>query len=302
MLGLGIITPSPNKTTEWQAEKYLNLPGGAAEDYARVTNFSNHLGRISGTGSDDVGDNITLSFWVAPIWVMGAVGNNQYVESSGGNQNGLDFPVFGDTSTEKDRIRFSYLIDTGGGSDRNRFQLQKHDASNNKEMEEFYLHSGNNSVTGVGSTLSSSGITSGWWHSTNKGNTNSSGFVHLCFTRGTGDWSAYWNGAALGAAIDADSGTVALDESNIDEFWLGKSFLNQSCFKMGYRDIAYFNRALDATEAAELYNDGNLFDVRTHSQSQYLGLYWPCNDEHEISGAGPTAKLELLGNASFKVF
>ena len=69
---------------------------------------------------------------------------------------------------------------------------------------------------------------------------------------------------------------------------------------MGYRDIAYFNTALDATQAAELYNNGGFFDVRTHSQSQYLGLYWPCNDEHAISGAGQNAKCKIQGDAKFK--
>ena len=68
---------------------------------------------------------------------------------------------------------------------------------------------------------------------------------------------------------------------------------------MGYRDIAFFNVTLSSSEVTELYNSGNFFDVRTHSQTANLGLYWPCNDNQEFSGAGSSAKLDLQGNASF---
>ena len=69
---------------------------------------------------------------------------------------------------------------------------------------------------------------------------------------------------------------------------------------MGYRDIAYFNAELSASEVAALYNSGNLFDVRTHSQAANLGLYWPCQDVQELSGAGAAANLDLQGNCSFE--
>ena len=303
MLGLGssLVTPSVISDLEWKATKYLYLPG-AAGDFARVQNFGNFLNRISDSGDDDVADTITISFWVTPIWVMGHVSANQHVTSSSGTQNTVPLPVFGNTSTEKDRIRILYHIDTGGGSDKNRIVVQAQDPSNNREADEAFIHDTNNSITGVGSSLTSIGITSGWWHNSNKGNVNGDDFVHLCFTRDSGDWTIYWNGSALGGVIDLDSGTLDFGEDNVDEFWLGKSFLNQDCFKMGYRDIAYFNSTLNASEVEQLYNSGTFFDVRTHSKADDLGLYWPCQDAQEFSGAGSSADLDLRGNSSFKDF
>ena len=309
MLGLGSSLVHSNVTEEsglvWAGTKFLNLPGGNG-DFARVQNFSNFLGRISGAGTDDIADTITLSFWVKPLWVMGNVGTNQHVESnpglggSGNKNNNVALPVFGNTTTEKDRIRVVYIIDTSTGSDRNRIMIQAMDASNNQERDETFLHDANNSITGLGSGLTNTGVSSGWWHNGNKGNTNSDDFVHLAFTRSSGNWNIYWNGQALGSMIDADSGSLGFDEGNVDEFWLGKSFANQDHFKMGYRDIAYFNAELSASEVAALYNSGNLFDVRTHSQAANLGLYWPCQDVQELSGAGAAANLDLQGNCSFE--
>ena len=301
MLGLGssLSTPSVVSGLEWSATKYLYLPG-ATGDFARVQGFSSFLNRISDSGSDDIADTITISFWVTPIWVMGNVGTNQHVTTDGGTANAVWFPVFGNTDTEKDRIRIYYHIDTSSGTDKNRLVVQAVDASGNKEMDEAFIHSTNNSATGVGSSLTSAvGSGSGWWNVSNKGNVNGSDFVHLCFTRNSGDWTIYWNGNALGSSVDADSGTLSFDESNVDEFWIGKSFVNQSYIKMGYRDIAYFNSTLNASEVDHLYNSGTFFDVRTHSKADDLGLYWPCQDEQEFSGAGSSANLDLQGNSQF---
>lgn len=301
MLGLGfsLSTPTTASSLEWSATKYLALPG-ASDDYARVQNFSSFLGRISDAGSDDIADTITISFWIRPIWVMGYSGTNQNVTSATGTQNNVPLAVFGNTSTEKDRLRVVYMIDTGGSSDRNRIMVHAMDASGNQERDEAFLHDANNSITGLGSTLSNTGISSGWWHNSNKGNVNSEDFVHLCFVRSSGDWTIYWNSQALGGSMDFDSGTLAFDENNVDEFWLGRSFVNQDFIKMGYRDIAYFNTAFTLSQVQEIYNSGNLFDVRTHSQAAKLGLYWPCQDASEFSGAGSSADLDLQGNASFK--
>ena len=180
--------------------------------------------------------------------------------------------------------------------------VQALDANGSQERDEVYLHSDNHSVTGVGSALSSTSVDSGWWHSANKGTVNDDGFVHLCFTRTDGDWKIYWNGTVLGNSISADSGTLEFNESNVDEFWLGRSFLNQDYVPAFYRDIAFFNAALDDTEVVELYNSGNFFDVRTHSQVERLGLYWPCQDELEFSGAGPEASLDHQGNSGTRPF
>lgn len=301
MLGLGSNLSAPSIASgdlQWSATKYLYLPG-ATGDYARVQSFSNFINRISDSGDDDIADTITVSFWVKPLWVMGNVGSNQHVTTGGGIANSVWFPVFGNTSTEKDRIRIYYHIDTGSGTDKNRLVVQAVDASGNKEMDEVFIHSTNNSITGVGSSLTGSGIASGWWHSENKGNVNGDDFVHLCFVRSSGDWTIYWNGTALGSSVDADSGTLDFAEENVDEFWVGKSLINQDYVKTGYRDIAYFNAALSGTEVRELYNTGEFFDVRTHAQAANLGLYWPCQDAQEFSGAGANADLDLQGNSSF---
>jgi hypothetical protein len=304
MLGLGSSLVHPDAISgdlEWSASKYLYLPGDTG-DYTRVQSFSNFLNRISDGGTDDIADNITISFWVKPIWVMGTdITSDQWVVSGGGTQNQVPLFSFGNTSTERDRIRIVYTLDNAGNSDKNRLNIQAVDANANKEQDEVFLHASNNSTTGLGASLESHsvGAGDGWWNVDNKGNVNSDDFVHLCFTRASGNWTIYWNGSALGNSIDADSGTLDFDEGNVDEFWLGRSFINQDDVKIGLRDIACFNAKLSGSEVTELYNSGDFFDVRTHSKVDDLGLYWPCQDAQEFSGAGSGANLDLRGNSQF---
>ena len=292
MLGLGNSLTLPSTQEGAWATKFLAL-NGAASTFAKVVDFNNYMGGISGGGGDDIGDNFTLSFWVKPTWVMSSASGNQSVAGTNASgdasaENNVPLIAMGDTDTELDRIRANYAIDTGGGSDRNRLQAQRTEDGNNKNHDEWFLHSNNDEYTGTGATLDSSGVDTGWWHASNTGNVNDQGFVHVVICRGTGEWLCYWNAQALGDEIDVDAGTVAMEESKIDELWIGKNFGNQSTVPGGYRDISIFKKQLDASDVAELYNSGEFWDVRDHSASNDLGLYWPCEDLSLIHISEPT--------------
>ena len=302
MLGLGSsLTLSSTPEGAW-ATKFLSL-NGEENTFAKVVNMQNLMGGISAGGGDDIGDNFTLSFWVRPMWVMSSASGNQSIagtdaSGSASAENNVPFISMGSTETELDRIRANYILDTSGGSDRNRLQAQLLSDSSNKNHDEWFLHSGNNQYTGTGSTLDSSGVNTGWWHANNTGNANDQGFVHVVMCRGTDEWLCYWNAQALGDEININAGTVAMEEAAIDELWIGKNFGNQSTVPGGYRDISIFKKQLDASEVSELYNSGELWDVRKHSASSDLGLYWPCEDNLEHIQNAP---LVLSGEATFSV-
>jgi len=304
VLGLGSSLTLSSTTEDIWAAKFLSLDG-TNNTFAKVVNMQNLMGGISGDDADDVGNNFTLSFWVKPTWVMANASGNQSIAGTNASgdtsaENNVPLIAMGDTSTEVDRIRANYIIDTGGGSDRNRLQAQLASDGSNKNHDEWFLHSNNSQYTGTGSTLASNGVNTGWWHAGNTGNVNDQGFVHVVICRGTGEWLCYWNAQALGDEIDVDAGTVAMEESKIDELWIGKNFGNQSTVPGGYRDISIFKKQLDASDVAELYNSGEFWDVRGHSEVGNLGLYWPCNDTRELV---QSASLELVGEgATFKTF
>ena len=311
MLGLGSsITSYPTYVGEWLDTRYLDLDG-ADGTFAKVVNMANQMDHISAGDDTDIGTNITMSFWVKPTWVMTSSGTNTTdqhvagVDSSGSvsQENNVPLIAMGQTSTELHRIRTNYQIDTGSSSDRNRLQVEfRSQAGNNKQGDEYYLHADNHGVTGTGTGLDNTGVSTGWWHAGNTGGVNSRGFVHLAFTRGEGEWTIYWNGSALGSRIDIDGGSVDINELVINELWIGKNFTNQSVVPGAYRDIAIFKEELDSDGVSDLYNSGNFFDVRLHANADNLGLYWPCNDANQLGNGDNSAILALKGSAKFKDF
>lgn len=113
-------------------------------------------------------------------------------------------------------------------------------------------------------SLSTTGVSSAGWSSTNRGNTNSDGFVHLVFTWNPSDTThtavqVYWNGTALGSSVNNQSGTRSggweggsLAVADL----ISSSPYNANVFQGGVDNVAFWHRVLTQTEITAMYNSG----------------------------------------------
>jgi hypothetical protein len=107
------------------------------------------------------------------------------------------------------------------------------------------------------------GVNSNGWYSTNRGNVNSEGFVHLVFTRDNSDTASsgmnlYWNGTKLPESIQFNS--RSLTTFNIQSVAIGdavgSSPNNASVFKGGIDQVSVYSKTLTQSEVTALYNSG----------------------------------------------
>ena len=259
MIGLGNKLTKTYAKATW-ATQFLSFDG--SNDKAQLTLNESIRTQLSGTNdsTDDIHNNITISMWVKPTWQF---------DESGANFIGLF--ILGDDSTVHEGIRLFYQFENGAGTFQNRLWGEaRSDAGSNLKQTDYATLSDNNSITGTGTGSADSVL----WDVNNVGNTNDNGLVNLVWTRGTGDWDIYWNGNAM-TMVDGGNDTLSTDESQYDILELGTFSYQSSFHKYGVRDLAIFNRNLDATQIAELYNSGKFFDVRKHSAAEFLVYYCP---------------------------
>ena len=263
MLGLGNSLAAPGLVSEW-ATSFLSFDG--TNDKAQLTIDSTIRAQLSGSAdsTDDIQNNITISMWIKPTWEF---------DASGANFIGLF--ILGDDSTVHAGIRLFYSLENGSGTIQNRIWGEaRSDAGSNKKQTDYAALNTNNSITGTGTGSADATL----WDVNNVGNTNSDGLVNVVWTRGTGHWVIYWNGNAM-TIVDGGNDTLSTDESQYDVLELGTFSYNSSFHKYGVRDLAIFNRNLDATQIAELYNDGYFFDVRNATTGSNLVFYCPLEED-----------------------
>lgn len=112
---------------------------------------------------------------------------------------------------------------------------------------------------------SATGITSGAWTSTNRGNVNSNGFVFLTWTYDASNRNAatgiriYWNGAEMTTTTTVtsvsspapwDAASMAIGDL------ISSSPYNANVFNGGIDEVKVYNRVLSASEITTLYNGG----------------------------------------------
>ena len=138
----------------------------------------------------------------------------------------------------------------------NRMQLRFRKGGGGNFHQRFWsISSANNtSITGVNSN---------GWYSTNRGNVNSEGFVHLVFTRDNSNTASsgmnlYWNGTKLPESIQFDSRSLAT--FNIQSVAIGDSVSsspnNANVFKGGIDQVSVYTKNLTQSEVTALYNSG----------------------------------------------
>ena len=258
MLGLGHGV-STIADFEWGNSKFLAFDG--TDDKAEFTVTQPFIASVAGEGN--IGDNIGFSFWVKPAWsTSGSYGTTGFAPRR------VNFWYLGKEDSNWESVQGYYQLTNSSGTAQNRLwsELRSSTGGNKKQNEYSQLHT-NNSITGVGTGVADS------WKSTNP---SGGAWVHIVLTRGTGEWSQYWNGQAL---TEGDSDTLPL---NIDNdiarvLTFGYKPVDGGFHKYGVRDFAVFSTELTSGNATTLYNSGNFFDVRTAGISN-LGVYYPFNE------------------------
>ena len=107
------------------------------------------------------------------------------------------------------------------------------------------------------------GVNSNGWYSTNRGNVNSEGFVHLVFTRDNSNTTSsgmnlYWNGTKLPESIQFNSRSLAtfnIRSAAVGDA-VGSSPNNANVFKGGIDQVSVYNKTLTQSEVTALYNSG----------------------------------------------
>jgi hypothetical protein len=143
-----------------------------------------------------------------------------------------------------------------------------YDATSNRMMLRFRRGGGGNfhqrfwSISSTNNT-SITGVNSNGWYSTNRGNVNSEGFVHLVFTRDNSNTASsgmnlYWNGTKLPESIQFNSRSLAT--YNIQSVAIGDAVgaspNNANVFKGGIDQVSVYNKTLTQAEVTALYNSG----------------------------------------------
>jgi hypothetical protein len=202
--------------------------GDGVNDTLRFTNHSSNL-----FGSND---DFSYSGWFRVDETsnqMQWLGSFSEASPSGSNQIFIQY----NPTSARMQLRFRY---GGGGNFHQRF---------------WSIYSTNNtSITGVNSN---------GWYSTNRGNVNSEGFVHLVFTRDNSNTASsgmnlYWNGTKLPESIQFNS--RSLTTFNIRSVAIGdavgSSPNNASVFKGGIDQVSVYSKTLTQAEVTALYNSG----------------------------------------------
>ena len=128
-----------------------------------------------------------------------------------------------------------------------------------------YRHAGSFHQKQVNITSSGTGITSGSWTSTNRGNVNSDGFVMLTFTYDASNRTAssgikiYWNATEM-TSVASSSNVASPSAWNAGSMAIGdlvsSSPYNANVFNGGIDEVKVYNKVLSAAEITSLYNSG----------------------------------------------
>jgi hypothetical protein len=280
--GLASQKPDANRY-KWAATHCLQLDNSttATSNYVTATHISKIVEAASAGATDDLGENITVAFWVSPLWGIGTRDGTANSVLTGTRTSDVVLFSLGKTTEFNQFVQVVYLVRSGSSlRGRLRARVQGDGGHNINER----ALSDVNSICGLGTSGAAS-----LWDKDNKGNVNSEGFCHIAITRGSGtaDPDIYWNGQDINANIDVSSNDPDIQESEVDGMILGEhtdAIENGTDLltPMKFRDLVIYNSALSASNIAELYNSGNFYDVRTSSTAAVAapGVYYPFNHNY----------------------
>lgn len=218
--------------------------------------------RTSGTTMSTSVD-MCVSLWINPEWA-----------ASDTNVQLFDF----NNSTTLTTNRFFLLYDYG----LNRFIARLRTNGTNSRGTHWNLNT-NSSQTG---------ISSGTWHGTQKGNTNSASFVHIVLTydssatTGQAAFDIYWNGVKLPTKLTNLTGSIF----NFDFEHIA---INRACNGTGssressYDNFAFFhNKMLSQTEITNLYNSGLGLPPEQVGEDDNVAFVFDAEDDPPVATSG----------------
>ena len=262
-LSNSITTPEYCEDALW-ATKFASFNGS---DSKALCNDLGRLPSILAGGTGTIGDNVSFAMWVKATWSIPDSPADAVVNT---------IPIFllGSDTDVHEAFRCYYMIEDGSATNKNDLiiEIRTTSPSNARQVDIARLNN-NNSITG-----SDSGNHSDMWSSHNGDiETNADGFVHLAFTRGTGEWRIYWNGQEM-SLLDNDAGSLNTSTSEYDSFSIGFWEYSNLFGQLGVRDFAIWNSELSSSDVENLNNSGVMADYRTLINTNPL-LYYPLQED-----------------------
>lgn len=218
--------------------------------------------RTSGT-SMSTNVDMSVSLWISPEWA-----------ASDTNVQLFDF----NNSTTVTTNRFFLLYDYG----LNRFIARLRTNGTNSRGTHW----------NVNSNSSQTGISSGTWHQTQKGNVNSASFVHIVLTydssatTGQTAFELYWNGVKMTNKLTNLTGSIF----NFDFEHIA---INRACNgtgssrEAGYDNFAFFhNKMLSQTEITNLYNSGGSLPPEQVGEDDNVAFVFDAEDDPPVATSG----------------
>lgn len=194
-------------------------------------------------------ESFSASLWIRPQWA--ATDLNLII---------FDLTPSGTTSTAN---RFFLQYDYG----LNAF-VARYRSSSTNFTRRWALHS-NNDATGTGTSSTN------YWTLSNRGNTNSDGFIHLFLvydasqSSPTSAFKLYWNGTELRTTLSSDSGTRS--NMTLDELTFCGNDHNTAGSRIAdYMFMHMWDQTTDAGEIASMYNSGDPISAEDASYAANL--------------------------------
>ena len=164
--GLASQKPDANRY-KWAATHCLQLDNSttATSNYVTATHISKIVEAASAGATDDLGENITVAFWVSPLWEIGTRDGTANSVLTGTRTSDVVLFSLGKTTEFNQFVQVVYLVRSGSSlRGRLRARVQGDGGHNINER----ALSDVNSICGLGTSGAAS-----LWDKDNKGNVNS---------------------------------------------------------------------------------------------------------------------------------
>ena len=241
----------PHAMSEWYSYDH-NLSANV-----KYWNFADTQGLgFSTSNARTTGNDFSLSFWINPKWPAS-------------DTNSMLFMGTNSTTATTNRIFFMY------------------DYGLNRFIARFRSNAVNSRGThwNVNSNSAQTGIASGNWHGTQKGNVNSDDMAHIVLTfdvsaaSGMAAFEMYWNGVRMPNKLT--SLTSSFFNFNMDKIYINRSNNGTGNSRAAeYDNYTFFdNKLLSQTEITNIYNSGVSLPVASPDIGEDDNVYFAFDAE-----------------------
>ena len=251
----------PNQFSEWYSYDHSASANSKYWSFASSGQgliFGRTGGTVLGTGND-----ISVSFWIRPEW------------------------------SATDINAMLYEINNSLTATSNRFFLL-YDYGLNRLVARFRTNSLNSRGThwNLNSNSSQTGLTSGNWHSGNRGNVNSDGFAHIVLTydssatSGQAAFECYWNGVRMPNKLtNLTSGIFNYNIAYVSINRVANS--TGAARECKYDNVAFFfNKMLSSTEITNLYNSGTSLPPADVGEDDNVAFIFDAENDPPTAASG----------------